>query len=112
MIGRGRCVVARVSGEMGYLTGPVLRARFKKLIARSGEALTRTAVSVRLIVGQLRHHSYTTVTARTALVSSPGRQATEATQPRVEECRPARPSRRRPGLQGGAPSPSKLDGFG
>ncbi|MFD5848238.1 STAS domain-containing protein [Streptomyces chartreusis] len=30
----GRCVVARVSGDMDYLTAPVLRARFKELLAR------------------------------------------------------------------------------
>ncbi|MBT2457280.1 STAS domain-containing protein [Streptomyces sp. ISL-86] len=29
-----RCLVARVSGEMDYLTDPVFRARFKELIAR------------------------------------------------------------------------------
>ncbi|MET9454899.1 STAS domain-containing protein [Streptomyces canus] len=31
-----RCLVARVSGEMDYMTGPVLRPQFKELIARSG----------------------------------------------------------------------------
>ncbi|GAB2882926.1 STAS domain-containing protein [Streptomyces deserti] len=31
----GRCLVARVSGEMDYLTDPVFRARFKELIVRA-----------------------------------------------------------------------------
>ncbi|WP_344403474.1 STAS domain-containing protein [Streptomyces longisporus] len=30
----GRCLVARVSGEMDYLTDPVFRAGFKELIAQ------------------------------------------------------------------------------
>jgi hypothetical protein len=34
MITAGRCLVARVSGEMDYLTEPVFRPQFKELIAR------------------------------------------------------------------------------
>ena len=30
----GRCLVARVSGEMDYVTDPVFRPQFKELIAR------------------------------------------------------------------------------
>ncbi|MBT2423502.1 STAS domain-containing protein [Streptomyces sp. ISL-22] len=30
----GRCLVARVSGDMDYLTDPVFRARFKELVVR------------------------------------------------------------------------------
>ncbi|MFF4260402.1 STAS domain-containing protein [Streptomyces sp. NPDC001663] len=33
-IAAGRCLVARVSGEMDYATDPVLRPQFKELIAR------------------------------------------------------------------------------
>jgi anti-anti-sigma factor len=34
-IAAGRCLVARVSGEMDYVTEPVFRPQFKELIARS-----------------------------------------------------------------------------
>ncbi|MFH8659979.1 STAS domain-containing protein [Streptomyces afghaniensis] len=30
----GRCMVARVSGEMDYVTEPVLRSQFKELLSR------------------------------------------------------------------------------
>ncbi|WP_369275707.1 STAS domain-containing protein [Streptomyces sp. R11] len=32
----GHCLVARVSGEMDFVTEPVLRPQFKELIARAG----------------------------------------------------------------------------
>ncbi|MEV0257737.1 STAS domain-containing protein [Streptomyces sp. NPDC050732] len=35
----GRCLVARVGGEMDYVTGPWFRARFRELIARGGRFL-------------------------------------------------------------------------
>ncbi|WP_327714144.1 STAS domain-containing protein [Streptomyces sp. NBC_00490] len=35
----GRCLVARVSGEMDYQSTPWFRARFKELIARGGRFL-------------------------------------------------------------------------
>lgn len=36
MIGSGRCLVARASGEMDYVTAPEFRPQFKELIARGG----------------------------------------------------------------------------
>jgi anti-sigma B factor antagonist len=35
-IAAGRCLVAKVSGEMDYVTEPVFRPQFKELIARGG----------------------------------------------------------------------------
>ncbi len=38
-IASGRCLVARVGGEMDYESGPWFRARFQELIARGGRFL-------------------------------------------------------------------------